>query len=198
MSFSWLRRPTKYRASSGRNGAPPVGNRLRMVLGALLVANAVLLVLVFSPPGRTLSEREQELERTRARHEELSKTGQQLRELRGKLQAAIHNGQQFTEQNFLAKKTAFSAMLADLEEVALQNQVKPSSISYGLNEESDYPGWVNVEVTMTVAGEYSNLVRFINRLEQSPLFWIIDSLTVSGSPERGLHLNLNMETYIVP
>ena len=57
---------------------------------------------------------------------------------------------------------------------------------------------VKVEATLAVEGGYSNLVHFINRLEQSQLFWIIDSLNVSGAISRGLRLTLRMETYFVP
>lgn len=198
MHLSWLRRSMKSGTHSGGNGEPALRARLRMILGILLVANAVLLALVFQPPGRSLSEREAELERTLARHEEIWKTAQQMRELQGKLQAAIQNGQQFSLQNFLPRKAAFSAMLEDLQRVAAQNRMKPGSISYRLNEDSNQPGWVNVKVRLTVEGEYSDLVRFINQVEQSGLFWIVNSLNVTGSPSQGLHLNLEMETYIVP
>ena len=54
---------------------------------------------------------------------------------------------------------------------------------------------VKLEATLAIEGGYSNLVHFINRLEQSQLFWIIDSLNVSGSVSRELRLNLQMETY---
>ena len=57
---------------------------------------------------------------------------------------------------------------------------------------------VKVEATLAVEGGYSDLVHFINRLEQSEVFWIIDSLNVSGSISRELRLNLQMETYFVP
>lgn len=185
-------------ASSGRNGRSPARARVRMVLGLLVLLNGILLLLVFRPPSRSLAERQQELEETRGRHEAVSRGVAQMRELRTKLQAGIQDGREFSEKNFLARKTAFSAMLEDLEQLASQNRLKPAGVNYRLNDERNQPGWVNVEVTLTVEGDYPDLVRFINRVEQSELFWMIDSLNVSGSPSRGLRLSLQMGTYLLP
>ena len=88
-------------------------------------------------------------------------------------------------------------MLADLEQLASQNHLKASSVTYHLKEVPKQQGLVNVAVTMTVDGEYPDLVHFINRLEQSGLFWIIGSLNVSSSAGRGLRLILQMETCAV-
>ncbi|MBI4463246.1 MAG: type 4a pilus biogenesis protein PilO [Acidobacteria bacterium] len=197
MAFSIPWRTTTYQASWGKNGALPGHSRLRMGLGLLLVANAVLLVLVFRPPSRTLAEQEVELQRVRARHESLWKTVQQMRELRSKLQTAIQSDQQFPQEHFLQRKEAFSTMMTGLEQTASQNRLTPASITYRMEEERNRPGWVSVTVTLGVEGRYEDLIRFINRLEQSPLFWMINRLKVTGARNQVLRLDLELETYIV-
>jgi hypothetical protein len=50
---------------------------------------------------------------------------------------------------------------------------------------------------MTLEGSYPNLIRFINRMEQSKVFWIIKGMNVGGSNSQGLRLTFQMETYAV-
>ena len=197
MRFLGLLRRDKSEASAVRNGGSTARSRIQVILAVLLAFNGVLLFLVFRPPSRSLAERQAELNRSRAQYETTLGTVKQMRDLRTKFQAAIQNDQQFSREHFLQRKTAFSAMLADLELLATQNQLKTSSISYQLKEDAKEQGFASVEVTMTIDGQYSDLVHFINRLEQSQLFWITDSLNVTSSSGRGLRLTIKMGTYAV-
>ena len=189
---------TRSRGSWGKNGASQGRSRLRILLAILMAANAVLLVLFFRPPSRTLAQQEAELQRISARHATLLATVQRMRDLSSQLQEAIQTGRQFPQEHFLQPEGAFSAMLEDLQEVATQNSLTPASINYQREEHASRPGWVSIKVRLSVDGQYADLVRFINSLEQSPLFWILNNLKVSGSAARGLRLDLEMETYIVP
>ena len=183
--------------SSGRNGGKPARERIRTILGLLLVVDGLLVLMVLWPPGPSLQARQNELQRLRAEHETARTVVDQMRDLKIKLQDAIQNRQQFSLQNLMLREGAFSVMLEDLERLATQNRLETAGINYALQEERDQD-LVQVETTLTVVGEYSDLVQFINRLEQSQLFWIIDSLNVSGTISRELRLTLRMETYFVP
>ena len=184
--------------SGGWNGKSPVRARLRIIVLGLLALDAVLLALLFHRPGHTLPQQQEELQRVRARRDAAQNTVAQMRELRSKLQVALQNGQTFSKENFQARSSGFSAVLADLEQQASENHLKPSGVAYRLEEEKLQPGWTNVAVTLTVEGEYEDLIRFINYLEQSDLFWIINGLTVTGGTGKGLRMSLQMETYFIP
>ena len=189
-------------ASTGWNGQTRARTRIRLILLLLLTLNAILGALVSQPHGHTLLERQEELRRVRARKEEAQNAVVEMRELRGKVEVALQNGEEFSRKNFLTRHSAFSAILTDLEHLASESRLKPVGTSYQLEDEKERPGWTNVEVTLGVEGEYPDLVRFINHLEQSNLFWIIDSLNVAGAstgpPSRGLRLTLKMQTYFIP
>jgi len=189
-------------ASTGWNGQTRARTRIRLVLLLLLTLNAVLVALVSRPRGHTLLDRQEELRSVRARQEEGQNAVVEMRDLRGKVEVALQNGEEFSRKNFLTRHSAFSAILTDLEHLASESRLKPAGTSYQLEDEKERPGWTNVEVTLGVEGEYPDLVRFINHLEQSNLFWIIDSLNVAGAstgtPSRGLRLTLKMQTYFIP
>ena len=184
--------------AGGWNGKSPLRTRLRITLLGLLALDAVLLALLFHRPGHTLGQQQQELTRVRDRRDGAKSTVAQMRELRAKLQVALQNGQSFAKENFQARSSGFSAVLTDLEHQASENRLKPSGVSYRLDAEKLQPGWTNVGVTLTVEGEYPDLIRFINHLEQSDLFWIIRGLTVTAGTGKGLRMSLQMETYFIP
>jgi hypothetical protein len=194
----FLRHDQEAAPSSGNGkSVSSARSRIQRILAVLVVLDGVLLFLAFRPPGPSLAEREAEFSRSRAQYETALSTVKQMHDLQTKFQSALQNDQQFSQDHFLQRKTAFSAMLTDLERLASQNQLKTSDISYELTDDTKQQGLVGVEVTMTLEGEYSDLVHFINRLEQSQLFWITDSLNVVPSTGRGLRLSIRMGTYAI-
>jgi hypothetical protein len=184
--------------SAGGNGKSRAHARLRIALIALLGLNVVLLVLVFHRPGFTLPEQQAELVRARERRDAARDAVAQMRELRSKLQGALQSGDQFAQEHFLARGDGFSAILEDLEDRASAAGLRPGGITYQLQDEQDQPGWTGVDVTLAVEGDYPDLLRFIHQLEQSDLFWIINGISVAGSAERDLRMNLLMQTYFIP
>jgi hypothetical protein len=148
-------------------------------------------------PGLTLTEQQADLVRARIRRDAAQNTVAQMRQLRDKLQVALQNGEQFAQGHFQARSSGFSAILTDLERRASESNLKPGGITYRLEEPPEQPGWTSVEVTLIVEGEYPDLLRFIHQLEQSDLFWIINSLTVAGDTGRELRMSLEMQTYLV-
>ena len=184
--------------SAGGNGKSPTHTRLRIALIALLGLNAVLLALLFHRPGFTLPEQQAELVRARERRDAARDAVAQMRDLRSKLQGALQNGDQFARDHFLARGDGFSAILEDLEARASDAGLRPGGITYQLLNEEDQPGWTGVNVTLAVEGDYPDLLRFIHQLKQSDLFWIINGISVSGSAERELRMNLLMQTYFIP
>jgi Tfp pilus assembly protein PilO len=184
--------------SAGRNGKSRTRARLRVAILAVLAVNAVLAVLVFHRPGFTLPQQQAELLRARESFEAAQESVHQMRDLRSKLQGALQNGDQFAREHFLARGEGFSAILTDLERRASATGLRPGGITYSLSDQEDQPGWTGVEVTLTVEGDYPDLVRFVNELEQSDLFWIINSISVAGDAARELRMNLQMQTYFIP
>jgi Tfp pilus assembly protein PilO len=144
--------------------------------------------------------REQELVRITERHREALRQVEQLRELTERVRAATESGQEFAQVNFLPRRSAFSAMLADLERLAAANRLRPSDIRYQVNEPDNELGWAAVDISMSIEGEYPDIVRLINQMEQEKIFWFIRSLDVSsaGSNSSRLQLNLQTQTYLLP
>jgi hypothetical protein len=171
---------------------------LQAALVILLVLDAVVIFLLFRSPSQPAAARQEELARMEAQHDALQAEVEQLRNLRGKVLSATENEQRFTRDNFLPRGSAASQMTQNLNDLATQNRVRPSDISFQFNQGDNQLGWVYVEASLSVQGDYSSLVRFINQLERSQLFWILQGLDVSGGNSPGLRLNLKVATYLTP
>ena len=193
-----LHSQSRLAASSSRGDTSRSRVRLQTALGILLLINAVLLFFLLRSGGSTAAERADELARLEASHRLAERKVSKLRQLKQEVQDATQNEQRFAEGNFLSRSAAFSRMLADLERLAADNKLQPTDATYRLNESGNKLGWVNVEVSLQMQGEYPDLVHFLNQLEQSHLFWIIESLDVDGQTGQNLRLNLQAATYLLP
>lgn len=173
-------------------------NRLRAILAGLLALNLALAAMALRSPGRTEEQRRSDLAQLEEQHREALRTVQRLRQLKQKVQDATANEQAFARANFLPRNSAFSQMLADLERLASANRLQPGDVTYSLTEPDNQLGWVGVDVTLSVEGDYPDLVRFLNQLERSELFWIVKRLAVTSQAGQRLRLSLQAGTYLLP
>jgi hypothetical protein len=185
-------------ASSNRTVTSRSRTRLEAALGILLLINGVLAFFLVRSPGLTAAERERDVAGLQARQRVAESRVGRLSELSVKVREATQNEQKFSQANFLSRSSAFSTMLTDLEQLASDNHLVPSGTTYHLNDTTNKLGWTEVDVTLQLEGDYASLVRFLNQLEKSKLFWIIESMDVSGQQGSTLRLNLQAATYLLP
>ena len=193
-----LSQPTRIAACSSLAGPSRTQIHLRTILGILLAANVLLLFFWFRSPGRTEAQRREDISRLESQVQAARIRVEQLEQLRQKVRDATRNEQEFAQENFLSRGTAFSEMLTDLERLASENNLQPGDTGFKLDDRGNQLGWITVGVSLTLDGDYRDLVRFLNRLEQSELFWIVEGLTVSGRVGQKLRLNLQAATYLLP
>jgi len=72
--------------------------------------------------------------------------------------------------------------------------VRASNITYRTGA-PDKRGVIEIEIGATVSGDYANIVRFINGLEHSETFYVLDSLVLGAGSSGGLGLNLHLRTF---
>jgi hypothetical protein len=63
-------------------------------------------------------------------------------------------------------------------------------------KEADVEGLDRVEIAAEVSGDYLQLVRFINALERSKLFFIVDDLGLGEQQGGAVKLQIKLETYL--
>jgi hypothetical protein len=88
-----------------------------------------------------------------------------------------------------------SAISADLGKVAGGTGVRIENIKYAMKD-PEALGVRRVEIEADLAGDYLQLVRFINALERDQQFFLVDSVVLGGEQNGVVKLQLKLETYL--
>jgi outer membrane cobalamin receptor len=101
---------------------------------------------------------------------------------------------QFFTNELRDASSGYSSIVGDLGRIAKNASLRTDSITFRQHELANR-GVVEVEVATTVEGDYPSLVSFINGLERSHNFYLLDSLQLASSTGGSLKLNLQLRTY---
>ncbi|PYQ10535.1 MAG: hypothetical protein DMH00_10840 [Acidobacteria bacterium] len=93
----------------------------------------------------------------------------------------------------------------DARMIRIQREVRAIASSLGLDPETiaydpellDKVGLVRFGINVPLSGDYRNLRQFINKIEKSENFFIVDSVTLGGGKDGGalLDLEIHLSTY---
>lgn len=173
---------------------------VRALLGALLAANLGMAVLAFRPFGGGADDlRKQE----GALEDQLAAAKARLARTRltvQKVQTARVQGDDFFAKYINDKNTAASAMLFELNRMADESHIRqlPTNFAEANIEGSDA---LKIE-TLTVGceGSYQDLAKYINLIDKSARFLMLESLQTASSTAQGnnqkLSVQLKIDTFV--
>jgi Tfp pilus assembly protein PilO len=87
-------------------------------------------------------------------------------------------------EHLIPRKQGYSEVIETLNSVVLHSGVKKTRVSYSLNP-SGKTGLNPLSITIPVEGNYSNVVKFIQELEDSKTFYLITAISVERSNQGG-------------
>lgn len=102
------------------------------------------------------------------------------------------------DASFLSASTGNSAVTAELDELAKKSGLQIQSLSFR-HKELAGRNLTQVELDILVSGDYANIVKFMNNLQRSPNFYIVDSLSLQAegqSDPRALRIGLHVKTFL--
>jgi len=100
---------------------------------------------------------------------------------------------QLYQDRFSTQSRRFTAVTAEIRDLARRAGLEPSAMSYPTEEIEDY-GLVKRNFTFSVQGTYQNLRQFINLLELTPSFVTLEQVSLSGEDGARLGIRLNLST----
>jgi hypothetical protein len=100
----------------------------------------------------------------------------------------------FFKEQLPAEGKAYSAIVDNLGEVARAAGLRAGDVTFNQHN-PDNRGVLLVEIGATVNGDYPSVVRFINGLERSKNFYVLDELSLAAGSGGNLRLNLRLRTY---
>lgn len=167
-------------------------SRVKIAMLAMALIDVAAVLVYFSPLIGSATARQTHMHQL---WQELQQKTREVAPLRGidkKIPVAQQQIEDFYKQRFPAQDSAISDNLGKL---ATENGVKIGSFKYSMKDPETL-GLQRVEVDADLAGDYLQLVRFINSLERAPTFFIVDSVELGGEQSGVVRLQMKMETYL--
>jgi len=164
---------------------------LMPVVIALIILDLACVGYLFSPAGRSRAARRHEYVALRQQLVAKQKEVLPTRGMDAKLQQASQDIAGFYDARF---PTEYSAVASELGKIASDTGVRLSGVKY---DEKDTPieGLHKLLMEASIAGDYLQEVKFINALERSKMFFLIDGITL-GEQQGNVRLQLKLETYM--
>jgi hypothetical protein len=100
----------------------------------------------------------------------------------------------FFNTHFHPAGEGYSAISEDLGKLSRSSGLQSDTITFHQHN-PDARGLMELEIVTDVEGDYDSLIQFLNKLEHSDNFYVLDGLTLGSSTGGKLRLNLNLRTY---
>lgn len=133
-----------------------------------------------------------------------------LKVLRGDIKSArdIKNNMPSTradcekfEHSLPSASTSSSAMISDLDEIAKKAGLQIIAVS-NKQKPVEGRGLTEVQIDATVSGDYGSVARFVNGIQRSEKFYILDGLAVAADTQKQeaaaglLRVGIHLRTYL--
>ena len=168
------------------------------LLGAFGVINLLFFLVLHRPARSEYSRLQNSIQTLRAEVNSQRLSVERLEKLNAQLETSGQDKRRLFTAHFLMRDSAYSQILPKLEEIAQGAGVRTTRKDYNIDETPKY-GLYSVKITIPVTGGYSNIVEFMKDLENSNIFFIINSIDVRGAAEGAAgadhSLALNLETF---
>lgn len=114
--------------------------------------------------------------------------------IRASLPQVGRDCEEFYQRSFLDASTGYSSIDADLGAIAAKAGLKTSGFTFKQDEIKDR-GVTVMTITTSVDGDYASVIGFINGLERSKSFYLLNNLSLTSATSGEIKLQLELRTY---
>lgn len=166
---------------------------IRWTLAVVLAGDVVLLGLNWrlnsSPHIQTT-----DLNRLSMLEKQYHADNARLERFRAELPADEKEWDSFFTTHFHPATAGYSAISEDLGQLSTSAGLRSDNISFHQHS-PDARGLMQIDISTAVEGDYESLIQFLNKLEHSDNFYVLDSLSLASSSAGKLRLNLQLRTF---
>jgi Tfp pilus assembly protein PilO len=170
---------------------------MRAVLGVLLLANLVTAVIAFKPFGGGADDLRRDRNILRQQLAQLKIQVAKNRKLVEKIETARSQGDRFLAKYFTQRRVVTSTIQGELVQIARDAGItyQPTTWSPELIEGSDTLAMMTINAGCQ--GTYAALSKFVNLVDKSPRFLIIESM-VAAPQQTGdiLNVTIKIDTFV--
>jgi Tfp pilus assembly protein PilO len=172
---------------------------VRAALGVLTVANIVAALIVFKPWGGSAEDLARQQAGMRQQLTTMQARLAQTKALVVKAQRAHQEGDAFLAEYTSERRTVFSTLFAELDSITREAGIQPRPESNDLQPVEGSDSLYQITITAAYEGTYANLNKFVNLLDKSPRFLIIESLTAAPQQSNTgdtLSVSIKLDTFV--
>jgi Tfp pilus assembly protein PilO len=167
---------------------------VRWGLGVLLVLDLALVVVDWRAGLADAQQQAQQAHLLAGELVLLQKDVERADAIRAHLPAVRGESDRFYTDELLTASTGYSAVVADLGDLAAHSGLKTTGVQFEQQIVKNR-GVTEVQIRAAVEGDYPSLIQFINGLERSKNFYLLDTLSLASATSGSIKLNLTLRTY---
>jgi hypothetical protein len=178
---------------------PPNNPRAIIQLGlcVLLGANLVAGFFVIRPIGGSPQDLQRQAGEMRTEQRQKQGALDKTRALAGKIEIGRGEGDKFMSKYFLPRRTAYSTIMTELNDMASQAKVTPRESTSAIEPVEGSDTLQMMQITANFEGDYGSLIRFVNLIDKSNRLLIMESL--NATPQQGatkLNVMMRLDMYV--
>ncbi len=167
---------------------------VRGVLAVLLAVDVILVGVIWRAAKSAPEGQRVERDRLQAQAKLLAADVKRAEAIKAHLSEVGHDADRFYQDSLLGASAGYSEVVADLGTIAAHSGLKTSLVSFRPTDLKSR-GVTEIQITAGVEGDYPSLIHFINGLERSKNFYLLDSLTLQSASTGAIKLSLELRTY---
>jgi Tfp pilus assembly protein PilO len=165
---------------------------MRAVLGVLLLANLVTAVIAFKPFGGGADDLRRDRNALRQQLAQLKIQVAKNRKLVEKLETARSQGDQFLSKYFTQRRVVTSTIQGELVQIAKDAGITYQPTTWNIEAIEGSDTLAMMTINAGCQGTYAALSKFVNLVDKSPRFLIIESM-VAAPQQTGQVLNVTVK-----
>lgn len=171
---------------------------MRALMGVLLAANLAVAVVAFHPFGGSADDLRKEKSQLQ---DELAAARARLtisKKLVNKVQVASHDGDDFLHKYVVDRRVISSTISEELNRMASSSGVALGTVANSYQDIEGSDTLQMLTINLGVLGPYVNLMKFVNLLDKSQRFFIIESMQTSAPQQNGqpLAVQFKLDTFV--
>ena len=170
---------------------------VRIVLGALLVANLVAALIVFRPFGGSAEDLARQQQQLRQQLTAAQAKLEKSKVVVAKVEQARKEGEQFLIKYITDRRSTMSTVEEELVRMATEAGVTAKGDTKNLTPIEGSDSLLQMTMSEVYEGEYDKIARLVNLIDRSQRFLIISSMVAAPkSNSKLLTVTLRLDTFV--
>jgi Tfp pilus assembly protein PilO len=176
------------------NGMAPWKIWTAVGIGILLLADLALCVVLWQASREAPEDMAMQRDHLADTARKLEADVTRGEKIRAEMGQVGQSSQSFYQSTFLDEKTLYSTVDSDIASIASKSGVKTTGYQF---KPSVVPNRnvTELDITMTVNGDYPSLLQFVSGIERSKNFYFLKQLQLNEAGPQGIRLQLDLHTY---